>query len=62
VIWTQDFILTKAGSLLLGPLHQPSLFGYFQDRVSWTICQGRPWTEIPLISSSQVARFADMSD
>jgi hypothetical protein len=28
----------KAGALLLKPLHQPCLWGFFWDRVSWTIC------------------------
>jgi hypothetical protein len=35
--------------------------GYFQDRVSWTICLGWLRTSIFLISASQVARITSMS-
>jgi hypothetical protein len=37
----------------------PALFciGCFQDRVSWTICQGWLWTVVLLISASWVARL-----
>jgi hypothetical protein len=36
---------------MLEPLHQPFCFGYFQDRVSQTICLGWLWTESLLISA-----------
>jgi hypothetical protein len=52
--WTQD--------LHLEPLHQ-SFFcdGFFQDRVSWTICLGWFPTMISLISASWEARITGMS-
>jgi hypothetical protein len=41
----------------------PALFcdGYFQDRVSWTICLGWLWATILLISASWVARIIGVS-
>jgi hypothetical protein len=42
--------------LYLGPLHKSFFYnGFFQDRVSWTICLGWLWTVILLISASWVA-------
>jgi hypothetical protein len=35
--------------------------GFFQDRVSWTICLGWLWTSILLISASRVARMTGVS-
>jgi hypothetical protein len=35
--------------------------GYFQDRVSWTICLGWLWTSILLISASWAARTTGMN-
>jgi hypothetical protein len=47
----------KADILPLEPhTSSPLCSGYFGDGVSWTICLGWPWTEILLISVSQVAR------
>jgi hypothetical protein len=43
-------------------LNQPfSVMGFFQDRVSKTICLGWLWTMILLISASWVARITDVS-
>jgi hypothetical protein len=39
----------------------PFCTGYFQDRVSQTICPGWLWTKILLISASWVARITDLS-
>jgi hypothetical protein len=41
----------------------PVLFrdGFFQDRVSWTICPSWLWTEILLISISWIARITGVS-
>jgi hypothetical protein len=33
------------------------VMGFIQDRISWTICRGWPWTLILPISASQVARW-----
>jgi hypothetical protein len=37
------------------------LWGFFQDRVSWTICPDWLWTMIFLISASWVARITGVS-
>jgi hypothetical protein len=53
-VWTQG--------LHLEPLHQPFfMMGFFQDRVSWTICSIWLWTIILLISASWVVRITGMS-
>jgi hypothetical protein len=52
--WTQG--------LHLRPLHQPIfVMGFFQDRVSWTVCPGWLGTAIFLISASWVARIIGVS-
>jgi hypothetical protein len=55
--WTQGFTLGK--HVLYHTSHFTSLFcvGYFQDRVSQTICLGWLQTAILLISASSVARI-----
>jgi hypothetical protein len=53
-VWTQG--------LHLEPLHQPCFYdGFFQDRVSRTICLDWHRTMIFLISASRVARIISMS-
>jgi hypothetical protein len=51
-----------SGALLLEPLHQSSFcVGYYQGRVSQSICQGWLWTSILLASASWVARITGVS-
>jgi hypothetical protein len=57
----QDFMFAK--HVLYHLSHTSSLFcsGYFEDGVSWTICQGWPQaTNLP-ISASQVAGIIGIS-
>jgi hypothetical protein len=37
------------------------LIGFFQDRISWTVCLGWLWTLLLLISASWVSRITGMS-
>jgi hypothetical protein len=57
-VWTQGLMLLGTASLPLEPLFY---VGYFENRVSWTICSGWPWTLILLISASGVARITGVS-
>jgi hypothetical protein len=44
------------------PLHQPIfVMGFFQDRVSWSICLGWLWTKIIPISASWETRIVCMT-
>jgi hypothetical protein len=55
-VWTEG--------IHLEPLHQPFFGvcdGFFQDRVSRTICLGWIWTMILLIAASWVARITGMN-
>jgi hypothetical protein len=56
-VWTQG--LKPARQALYHLSYSTSFFcvGYFQDRISQTICLGWPWVAILLISASLVARI-----
>jgi hypothetical protein len=55
--WTQCLVLARQALYHLNDSASPFFVGYFQDRVSQTICPGWLWTIVLLISASWVARI-----